>query len=167
MIAGTGAATTISVQRLGQLELPTSEDNAAATAAAGALARLRDAQSAAVGQSELVAGSAVYDGSALSFEFVTPLVSIGTSADEVSPSLKRHTVARAVKSKDGSGGGLVLWAGARESYWQAGAGDSLRAAAATFGVPGGGSVAPPEPQRTVPSNSNAHYGPGWAAAPWD
>ena len=168
MIAGTGAATTISVQRLEKFTLPppAADNGAALNEAASTLARLRDAQSAAVGQSELIATSVASDGSMLSFEFVTPLVANGYAGED-SPSLKRHTLARALESKDGSGGGLVLWAGAREADWQAGAGDSLRAAAATFGVPQGDAAMPlPEPRRTEPARTNAHYGPDWAAASW-
>jgi len=164
MIASTGAATTISVQRLQTLELPeVSEDAAAAAAAASMLARLRDTQSAAVGQSELILASVTFDGTTLGFEFLTPLVGdIGTSAADVPDELKRHTLA--VASKDSRGGAVVLWAGAREADWQAGAGVTLRAAAATFGVTATDGTAMPMPLRTIESRTNAHYGPEWAAA---
>ena len=161
MIAGTGSATTIAVQRVAMAErqmAPRGEEAVAEMAAR--LTRLRDTQAAPSGcVSELVPSSLAFDGTTLTFEFFTPLVCAGTSLAETPADFKRHTLARAVADQDG-GGLLVLWAGARASDWDAGAGEALRAAAATFGpLQGLAAALPSDSGPSVEAPTNAHHGP--------
>ena len=146
MIASTGAATTISVQRLDKALslLPrTSDDPTAATAAAEAFARLRDSQSGLpAGCTSVVLPSTVSvdQNGVLGFEFLTPLTGNEADPTVASPDLVRHSLVRAAASglESGSdsttGTAIILWAGARATDWDAGAGAEIREAAATFAV---------------------------------
>ena len=181
MIASTGAATTITVQRLpvrpGLLPVTSDEE---ASSAARKLAAVRDSQSGLSCDSEVLGSTVKLDAASgeLSFEFLTPLTcggGGGASTSEASAELVRHTLVRAalLPSGDGDAAGdrlLVLWAGARAADWDAGVGAELEAAGRTFAV---GSASPTKPQEQMRSGvqsgaslanrcTNAHYGPGWA-----
>jgi hypothetical protein len=131
MIAATGAATTISVQRIYQPTILPSSAEASPTAAA-ALARLRDSQSGLPSGciSQVIGSTVVLDDRGLGFEFLTPLTGNGLDPKAASPDLVRHSLVRVASAADGVV--LVLWAGARSADWDAGAGNELREAANTF-----------------------------------
>ena len=138
MIASTGAATTISVQRVTSTAATLPIDGLVEPeAAAKQLVRLRDLQSGlpAGCVSQVIPSSVSFDGSILGVEFLTPLVSNNVEDSYSVEELKRHSLARAVSSKEGDAL-LVMWAGAKVKDWDEGAGEALRAAASTFGLSG-------------------------------
>jgi len=185
MIASTGAATTISVQRIAQKPAWLPSTTTAAPDAAQALAELRDSQSGLPSgcRSQVMPSTVELDNiGGLAFEFLTPLTGNGADPTKASPDLVRHTLVRAapLPSSDRM---LVLWAGARGADWDAGVGEELRAAARSFSVAGEAlgttktttaaseplaspqqPASVPQQAASFPSCSNAHYGPSWAAA---
>ncbi len=180
LIAETGAATTISVQRLARANVLglKEADGWRGAEAAAALARLRDSQSGLPSGcvSRLIPSSLVADGARLGFELLTPLTCNGEDAIAPPPELSRHTLVRAELLLDEQGEPtddlIVLFAGARESDWS-GVGAELRAAAETFvvhrpqarGVEGAVGDDGGDRRRPVrPRCPNAHLGPKWAAS---
>ena len=139
LIGATGAATTISVQRVTLRPglLPVQPDEA--SAAAAALASFRDSQAGNGYVSWPLASTIQWDAHAgLIFEFLTPLIGNAAHPETLSADFVRHTIVRAtpLPAADGTAPStmVVMWAGARATDWNDGVGAELVAAARSFDV---------------------------------
>ena len=139
LIGATGAATTISVQRVTLRPglLPVQPDEA--SAAAAALASFRDSQAGNGYVSWPLASTIQWDAHAgLTFEFLTPLIGNAANPETLSADFVRHTIVRATSlpAADGTAPSamVVMWAGARATDWNDGVGAELVAAARSFDV---------------------------------
>lgn len=134
--------TLLSVQQLRptDLRVPLSAgDDAAALRLATALGALRD-KAQGVDATSAVRNARARGQRAIDFELTTPLVGDkATPAQLADPELVRTTLARALLLPDGPAGEpgaglLVVWAGAKQSFFDAGDGELLRAAVDSFSL---------------------------------
>ena len=100
-----------------------------------ALAAFRDRQAAPSGaSSRVIVETLRADPERLSFEMALALVGDGaTEAQQADPTLSRRTSV-AVLPAEGADAWLCLWAGATTENWEAGDGETLRRAAASFAL---------------------------------